>query len=462
MKDSQWAIAVGVLAVIVFIIVFAGQYLGGGPGGPGKGASVSTDPSSERELTFATKSAPSDGGSPIEVEQKGRGEALFFFVNDNAQPVKVGLIRSSCRCTVAELYLLKGNGSQWFAGVASGLIGQSICGPLSVSLLYPAQVNALAGAAQWYELKKDQEAVSVPPGGGGWVRMGWDAEQPGPIRLDATLWMEDPQMGKRATLEVATFVHESFRVRSNVFFGTVREANLRDGVRNDLIVWSATRPAFRLKVNPGSLRIDPRSDPLEIGTPELLTPAERREAERSTTEPVPGGMLSAWRVPLTLRAMAADGKTPCDIGPFSRTLLVTSPDFPTIEKVVNVSGRVRGLVEFGNDNDMGELNLGVFSRKVGKTDSINLTSELTGLDTNRTAKFLTPVISDPEPVGTSRRQWKLKLTVKPGAAFGRFPRKEDALYEDSAVYLIGTAPGQPPRTVRIAVMGSATESVGGR
>ncbi|MGL4549786.1 MAG: hypothetical protein ACRC33_01255, partial [Gemmataceae bacterium] len=462
MKDSQWAIAVGALAALVFVIVFAGQYLGGDPGGPASRPRDNPAGVFDRELTFATKTAPADG-SVIEVEDKGHGEASFFFFNPNAQPVKVGLVRSSCRCTEAELHLLPGDGPGWVAALATAAVGQSGGGPLALAGSHPLGLAALAKAAQLNELKKDKEAVTVPPGAAGWVRMGWHANAAGPLRLEATLWMEDPNLGKRATLEIGTFAHEPFRVRPALNFGTVREADLAaGGVKSEVVVWSATRADFRLAVSPGSVRTDPKSDPLEIGTPVPLTPEERREMERGTGEQVPGGVRSGWKVPLMLKAVAADGKTPLDIGPFRRTLVVSSADVPEVEpKQISLSGRVRGVVEIGSDGEGGDVAFGSFPRKGGRTDSVTLTSEVSGLeltvDAARTSKFLTATIEPPQSVGGTRRIWRLKLTVKPGAATGRFPRKEDALYEDSAVYLIGSAPGQTPRPVRIAVFGTASE-----
>jgi hypothetical protein len=463
MKDSQWAIAVGVLAALVFIIVFAGQYIGGLPGGPGKSPGEKQPGVSDRELTFLMKSAPeSPDAPPIEVEQKGEGEVFFPFVNRNDQPVKVGLIRSSCRCTHLDLLLYPGQQPDLFSDPVATAYSYLPAGPLTAACALPMRHVGLAKATKTHEMKRDTEAVTVPAGGAGWVRMGWHAETAGPIKLDATLWMEDPNLGSRATLEVNTFVHEPFRVRPALSFGTAREADLAKGVRNELIVWSATRTYFDLNVQPGNVRGDGKSDPLEIGKKEALTHEERREMERRATEPIPGGVRWAWRVPLTLRAVAADGKTPVEIGPFRRTLLVSSPDFPAVEpKQVSVTARVRGVVDIGTDGEGGELSLGSFPRKVGKSEAVNLSSEVPGLelkvDEARTAKFVTATLDAPQKATATRQLWKLRLAIKPGAAAGRFPRKDDPLYEDSAVYLIGTAPGQTPRVVRIAVHGTATE-----
>jgi hypothetical protein len=457
MKDLQWFIAAVALAILVFVIVFAGQYIGGLPGGPGKSGGDKTS-ISDRELTFLMKTAPENPeAGPIEVELKGEGQVYFPFINPNDQPVKVGLIQANCRCTHLDLLLYPGEQPNLFSDLVATAYSSIPSGPFNAASALPMRHTGLVKAARAYEMKKDTEAVMVPAGGAGWVRLGWHADAPGANKLEATMWMEDPNLGKRATLVVSTFVHEPFRVQPTVAFGTVREADLSKGVRNEVIVWSATRSYFKPPSLPRS-----KSDPLDVGEPEALTPEERREMQSRATEPIPGRVLWAWRVPLTLRAVAADGKTPCEIGPFRRTLLVSSPDFPAAEpKPVSVTGRVRGVVEVGTDGEGGELGFGSFPRRVGKSETLNLASDIPGLvlkvDEARTAKFVTATLQPPEKASATRQHWKLRLTVKPGAATGRFPRKDDPQYEDSAVYLIGTAPGGTSRVVRIAVYGTATE-----
>jgi hypothetical protein len=81
--------------------------------------------------------------------------------------------------------------------------------------------------------------------------------------------------------------------------------------------------------------------------------------------------------------------------------------------------------------------------------------ELT-LDGDRTAKFL-EVELIAEKVKQGRRNWTLRVRVLPGRADGKFPRPDDPTFEDSAIYLKAHEKGQPPRSIRIPVIGTASD-----
>ena len=174
-----------------------------------------------------------------------------------------------------------------------------------------------------------------------------------------------------------------------------------------------------------------------------------------------GSVRCAYRVPIFLRAVAADGKTPFDIGPFRRRVLVGSPDVKGDAKSVLVTGRVLGVIEIGTDVDRGGVNFRDFLRSKGQTESINLENrgqkiEL-AIDRQRTASFLEAEIEvvTPPPPGLLQA-WTLRARISAFKADGEFPRREDPIYEDSAIYLKVTTPGKPPRSIRIPVTGRAT------
>ena len=50
----------------------------------------------------------------------------------------------------------------------------------------------------------------------------------------------------------------------------------------------------------------------------------------------------------------------------------------------------------------------------------------------------------------------MKAKVLPNKVDGEFPRINDPLYEDSAIYLNVATPGKPLRSIRIPVSGRAT------
>jgi hypothetical protein len=271
--------------------------------------------------------------------------------------------------------------------------------------------------------------------------------------------------GRKVTLDIRSFIHEPIRYRMNENLGVLRESDLVGGIKRDLIIWSSTRSSFRLNVRMDSVRTDPKADPIEVGAPVALTSAECAELERNNNAPSefaqPGIVASAWRIPLTLRSMAADGKTPFPIGPFRRKLLITSPDFPTMETgAISLSGQVRGLVDIGNEEHQGVVTFGSFPSKRGKSEVLNLSSDVKGIqlsvDTSRTSPFLVASLGEPQKAGETRQLWKLRMEIKPNAAIGAFPRRDDKRYEDSAVYLLATQPGQPARPIRIAVQGTST------
>ena len=136
---------------------------------------------------------------------------------------------------------------------------------------------------------------------------------------------------------------------------------------------------------------------------------------------------------------------------------------------MEVTGEVRGIVDIG-DGDGTEIKFGDFPRRLGKRESILLQSEVPDLeltvDRERSSKFLKASLGKPDRSGTSRQEWKLQVAVKPGEAFGGFPRREDPLFEDSAIYLTATflsadkkgEKKKVSRSIRIAVSGTSNES----
>src|SRR5262245_53227337 len=118
MKQAQWTIAALVLAVMVFALTFAVNYLGGtaaGPGEPGAAAKRVL----ELDLPLG-KFAPEDGLSRLEQEENVPGHQDFWFVNRNAEPVTMGLDRTNCKCTEVEAYLLPAEQSDFATSLLDG------------------------------------------------------------------------------------------------------------------------------------------------------------------------------------------------------------------------------------------------------------------------------------------------------------------------------------------------------
>ncbi len=470
MKESQWVIAAVVLAALVFVVVFASQFIG-----------TSNQPThtddrgkqvSKVELHFIEKVLPFGPygqmgelmTAPHEVEEKSRGGQDFFFLNTNNAAVKVGVNRTSCQCSAVEVFVLPGDGAKWVAGVTRELVSAGASGPLSVALSYQAVLADAKARAKGTELLSRSESADVPAGAAGWARLGFNADKVGSKALSAILWFNSPE-GRIATLETSVVTHEVVRVRPFIEAGTLNRGQLEKGVALQFHVWSSTRPDFTVTAESASPG-DRKADPLLVGEPVRLTREElRRLDEENFTSPPPGDgpngrALSAWRVTLTLNALAPDGKTPFEVGPFRRSVLVRSPALSE-PRSITVRGRVRGLIEIGNDDDSSDVMFGPFPRVKGKKTTLSLSSPEPGVkltfDRARTPAFLNATLPEKPDVLGERSSWKIEVEVLKGKASGQFPRRGDPLYEDAAFYFKAQDQKGVVHPVRVAAHGTATE-----
>jgi hypothetical protein len=471
MKQSQWIVAAVILAVVVFVFTFMMNFVGG-PATVGGRSNPSTR-GTARELNFLgslTVPAPHQPGQPVtplEVEKTLANYHDFWFRNETDTALPIGLRRKSCRCAGVEVFVLPAGRlpQETAAATTLAVAGQS---PLAGVC---AHVLALEGARKdvpGTDLMERSESVSVEAGREGWLRLRWKGERVGPQELTALLWMDTVEPRKEASLSVRAYFNDPLRSRATLPLGYLRDEVLAKGFTRYLYCWSSTRPAFRLEAKLLTLRGNPASNPFEVGTPVPLTAAElvALERENNKMEGVTPGditfgrVLCGYKVPLTLRAVAADGKTPFEVGPFVRRVSLKSPDIDDEPRVVLVSGQVRGLVELGADDSSGDVRFPTFASRHGARETVQLRSEVPGLklevDRARLPEFLKATLTGPHKVGESRQGWSLKIEVLPGKVTGAFPRTGDPVLEDSAVYLRALAPNQPPRPIRIGVSGSAT------
>jgi hypothetical protein len=260
-------------------------------------------------------------------------------------------------------------------------------------------------------------------------------------------------------------VFEPIRVNPKLPLGVFTDEQLAAGVTRHIVCWSATRRSLDLSAKP-SFRRSRSGDPFEVGPPEPLTYYEVRELERYVNSPnsdqgeaARGPVLCGYRIPVTLKAVAADGKTPFDLGPFQRRVVIETADGDA--KSVTVSGRVKGFLDIGTggNDETGDLKFAAFSAKFGKRLSLVLSSEEPGVelefDRARTPEFLDAAVTREKTPAVGGQSWTLRVDVLPGKAAGRFPRPDDPVYEDSAVYLKAKLPGKGVRPVRIGVSGLA-------
>ena len=132
------------------------------------------------ETRFPATDPDNPGQEPPPVEcELGQAQAHdFWFKNDNAQDLPVGVFSKTCQCTSVELWLAP---KDW-TGVPE-----------------PAKrdeaAKQLESAATKTELKEKEGGVVVPAGAVGLLRLTWKGDRLGPKSLSATLWMGEKGPG---------------------------------------------------------------------------------------------------------------------------------------------------------------------------------------------------------------------------------------------------------------------------
>jgi hypothetical protein len=463
MKRAQWT-AVLILALMVGGISFISVYLGSNNR---EDRALPAETSSS--LSFPVKLFPQEGDKMQTTEVGQRGHQDFWFANETGQDVPVGLNAKGCTCSEVEITVAP---AYWQTYVMGSAVTQALEQPprslanlttLAVAWdrerLYPEMPD---GAETSKMLTQDNSLV-VPAGAIGRVRLSWRQERPRPLQTYADLWMGQRGGTVNAKLEVNVLIAPPFEVTKELTIPTISESDLDkkvEGQRASIVCYSLTRPSFHIKAEMLHEGVKPESDPIEVGEPIPLKREELPRLQNQTAETmlVP---LSAYRIPVTVRARAKDG-TAIEWGYFRRLVRLSSSD-ETIEPVqIKVTGEVRGEISLRGNKEAGMINLGWFTRSRGAHGSIILQSDDEEvdlkLDAARKPEYLNAVLSKPEKTGAGVRQWKLRVEVPPGKAYGEFPR-DDPVYRDSAIY-VRTYKGAKQtsnRLIRIPVLGVAND-----
>ena len=461
MKKSQWIPAAAILTVLISVVTYAMSYLGSG-GKPVVDPTISVT----REIVFPDKAYSPFG--VLEREERTRGFVDYWFYNPNEEAVQVGLHRKNCQCGTVEIFTLPEERRPWIARSAAAINGVRPLGPLHSLSLCCLALHQMQEGITGHELLEKTEKTPIAPAAIGWARLGW-SERKGKQSLAAELWFDNPSTGKTGTLNVALYFHEPLRVVGILRINPSRPLNdddLRRGVRESILVWSSTRSSLRIEATSPPTWGSAQSDPFVVGQPELLSPAEtfalakaNNEGSAAMPEATRGSVQCAYRIPITLLAKAPDG-TPFDIGPFRRTVTISSPDVTGDSKTVLVMGRVEGVIAISNPEERGGVNFRTFLRSRGRAESITLESRIPGVeltfDRKRTATFLDAVLEPDKLAPVGLQVWNMRARVLPDKVDGEFPRANDPLYEDSAIYLNVRSPGKPLRSIRVPALGNAT------
>ncbi len=311
-----------------------------------------------------------------------------------------------------------------------------------------------------------ENAVTVPAGAIGRVRLSWRQMDAKLIPLYAELWMGQRGGSVSTRLDAAARIAKPVEVENEVALPAIEGRSLEmdpNSKRGWIVCWSMTRPAFDFKIEPIHERIKPESDPVMLGQPvplsrtDILT-IEQKDASHSLT------ILSGYKIPVLVRAKASDG-TPIEWGHFQRHYRLSSSDEGIEPVPILVRGEVLGDVSVGGGSEGGALNLGPFPRRHGKKGSILLQTDEKALDlqldATRIPEFMKAHLDEPKEIA-GHRSWLLHVEIPPGAASGEFPKTANSVYRDSAIYVKTVRKNQTaskPRSIRVPVIGVANEGV---
>jgi hypothetical protein len=450
MKLSHW-IAVGILALMVSILTYAMNYLGGSKRGPETAQTIR----SSLRLSFPQQKVPPGDSSFVELELNTPGVWDYWFTNQNAEAVKVGLLAKSCKCASVEMYLFGDSGQQqWIAAEVSRVLMRGTLPdvPFALPALALFQDHRLIqtmtdhGKSIPLELEQQQ---TVPANAGGLVRLHIKTEQQGPREVKVELWTEQPG-STPTTLQASTVIVQPLMALPDTKVGVLTTSDLPREV--SVTCFSLTRESLTLKPEIERDGRSPDSDPIELGSWRKLTPAEARLAVQDHLT------RSAYSIQVKLKPQAKDG-TPFELGSFRRRIIVRPEEFPEVTPHITLSGQMEGDVAINGLTD-GAAYFGTFEAKLPHTMTITIESDTPGLalmvDTKRSADFVTADLTRMPVKAGGHQTWKLKIKVLAGEASGRFPSADHERYRDSAVYL--KTEGSSPRSIRIPVAGTATHN----
>jgi hypothetical protein len=298
--------------------------------------------------------------------------------------------------------------------------------------------------------------ATVPPHRAGWVRMKWTGEKPGAQLLTVRLWMGHPGSGLEVQLErKSNFLEPIMLVETEKKVGSLKPGDLPKQL--SFYVLSPTRQSFHLTkvqaVRPPTLPAE--SDAFEVGEPVALTADQCWALTREVNKWI---VLSAYRIPVTLRKVAPDGMTPFDVGRFRRRIEITT-DASDKTLLMTFSGSIPSDLQISGVDEAGGVGFGTFRRAsqperqiILRTAKPDLKLEL---DKKRIPEYVEATLEKDESTDGGTHTWYLRLKIASNV-YGSFPRDDDPAYQDSAVYLRAT--GATTQLLRLEIRGDAVDN----
>lgn len=433
-KSNAGRIAVTIAALVLVIggIAWVVQYL------PGKQLAQKSNDDSGRKirtelLRFPEVKAvwdPKDEEYAFEVERDSRGSYDFYFENNHAGEVRLGLESTSCDCSDVKAALLATSElkSRW-----NDLESRRRQGDRGAVF----SDKDLA----WTVLDKIN-GMTVPENGKGLVRVGWYARKAEGtrLRLNVKVWANPHGL---AAERVWTNLETSTIVVPRVLFdrGKISLGTLSHGtVTGRAVAFSATRGQMDLRAVNDDPLYSWKIVPLDNKSLKGLEAAMRKNGLNTR-------IRTASAVQLTI-AEEKSGKI-LDQGPFQRRPVLTLDGESLQDGLPVFQGRVQGEIKIGGLDDSGKIQLNSFRAKEGVRQRLFLWTDrkvTLAIDKRDPPYLIVTVLEDSKEATEKERKWALEVVVPPGGPPG-------PLTEDSAILLrTDTA---PPRRIRIPIQGTA-------
>jgi hypothetical protein len=460
MKTRQWVIAGVVLAGIVFLLAYAVQYLG-----RGKQSDSQEDKRQALKLHFPRTKSDRLPYLPLEIRKEGKSS--FWFENKSSQPVKLGVLSASCKCSSIDVFPVSTSGQQLLciAAAAQALVPLT-AGALQVfvppvSYLDDEAADRITRQSKPEHLTRDSD-VTVPVNGLGLVQMTFKIEQIGPRIIKMDLWT-DQKSATPTSLEASLYALGPMLVEeTNMGSLVLKEQSFWGTPPREVYCYSLTRDSLTMKATVEHGGRSPASDPLQvIGPPEKMTVREIDLVFSSRPDNKRPAVCCMYRVPVRLNERAKDG-TRFDMGRLRREVRISlvGGDGTDVEyeMAAIITGEVKGDITITPLQD-GSIQFDTFQSGTGsKPEAVSVQTDVANLelevDTERTSKVLQADLEGPVQSPTSsRRSWTLTVQVRPNMVRGRFPDPDVPAYSDSAVYL--KTKGPSPQGIRVPVAGTS-------